>query len=51
MRGGFATGPVLAYALGEKGAGEWLSWLTTFTECPNCRYNVEDAVNSSQAHT
>jgi hypothetical protein len=37
----------LPYALGEKSTGEWLSWLTTFTECPECRYKVEDAVNSS----
>ena len=43
--------PWLQYALGEKSAGEWLSWLTTFTECPQCRYNVEDAANSSQGHT
>jgi len=39
--------PWLQYALGEKGAGEWLSWLTTFTECPQCRYTVDDAANSS----
>ena len=42
--------PWSQYALGEKGAGEWLSWLTTFTECPQCRYNVEDAANSSRTH-
>jgi hypothetical protein len=42
--------PWLQYALREKGAGEWLSWLTTFTECPQCRYTVEEAVSSSQTH-
>jgi len=43
--------PWLQYALSEKGVGEWLSWLTTFTECPQCRYSVEDAANSSQGHS
>jgi len=43
--------PWLQYALGEKGAGAWLSWLTTFTQCPQCRYTVEDVVNSSLGHT
>lgn len=35
--------PWLQYALGEKSVNGWLAWLTTFTECPECRLSASDA--------
>jgi hypothetical protein len=39
----------LGYAIGEKSVNGWLLWLTTFTECPQCKFSVQEAAESLQA--
>jgi hypothetical protein len=43
--------PWLQYALGEKSVNGWLTWLTSFTECPECKFSVKDDASSWLSHS